>query len=327
MHYVYEGYGGYGVLVYVIDTGVHVTHREFGGRARWGTTFFPSEGYFDRDGHGTHVAGTIASHTYGVAKSAQIRAVKVFGTTESGSTQTVIKGVEWAVKDAIAQAQANPETFRGAVINMSLGGGRSQATDDAANNAVRAGAHVIVSSGNDNKDACNQSPAAAELVITVGASRIDDVRSQFSNWGPCVDVHAPGTAILSTWTGSDNAKNVLDGTSMSAPHVSGLVAYFLSIYPHWTFNPHYPKSDGDLALYEPRLFGKNDPIPLKPKTTGMGPYWMKKALLGLSSRGKLSGLPSGTPNLLVFNNFTHERIVPESLLTDSDDQWAGDASY
>ena len=220
-----------------------------------------------------------------------------------------IAAIEWAVKDAVATKKRYPAKFKGAVINMSLGGMYSRALNDATNNAVRAGAFVVVSAGNDNIDACKKSPASAKLAITVGASTINDtraIRSHWaSNWGRCVDVFAPGVGILSLSPKGDTATSIKGGTSMASPHVSGLVAYFLSIYPHPTFDPQLVElQDDDDSLYTPRLFDKSEPIPLMPESTRISPRMMKNAIIRLSSKGMLSGV-RGSPNRVVYNNFSH----------------------
>ncbi|KAG8924970.1 serine protease [Tulasnella sp. 418] len=179
----------------------------------------------DANGHGTHCAGTIASRKYGVAKAANIVAVKVLGSNGSGTMSDVLSGVVWAATQAAekkAKAQAEyaatgKTSHKGSVANMSLGGGKSRALDDAVNKAVDSGLHFAVAAGNENKDACNTSPAGAEKAITVGASTLADTRAYFSNFGPCVDVFAPGLNILSTWKGSETATNTISGTSMASP--------------------------------------------------------------------------------------------------------------
>lgn len=321
MHYVSDT-SGRGALAYVLDTGINDKHRDFHGRADWGATYFPDEGFVDTFGHGTHVAGTIGSTTYGVAKKTIIRAVKVISPKSTGyysnattNYSTVIAGVQWAVNDAIKYAQQYPYAFKGAVINMSLGAEHSRAMDDASNSAVRAGMHVVVAAGNSNKDACEVSPAGARLVITVGASSIEDKKADFSNWGPCVDVFAPGKGILSTYIGSTDASYVMDGTSMASPHVAGLVAYFLSIYPHWSFDPQLMSED-DFTREEKTI------RPLIPMTSGLTPERLKKVILHLASRGKISGLPPSTPNLLIYNNLTHQHIIPDGSKDGQYDLWS-----
>jgi cerevisin len=161
--YVYEPHGGEGVDVYVIDTGINIRHQEFEGRAHWGKTIPQNDEDEDGNGHGTHCAGTIASRKYGVAKAANVIAVKVLGSNGSGSMSDVVAGVSWASKQAQAKAiQAIKElratgktSHKGSVANMSLGGGKSPALDRAVNNAVRNGMHFAVAAGNDDKDACS----------------------------------------------------------------------------------------------------------------------------------------------------------------------------
>lgn len=235
--YLYNSHGGEGVTAYVIDTGININHADFEGRARWGKTM-PDDGDYDGNGHGTHCAGTIGSKTYGVAKKAELVAVKVLGAGGSGSMSDVTGGVLWAVEDAKAKTKAmaaNPSSkeakkHRGFVANMSLGGGRSTSLDKAVNGAVSSGLHFAVAAGNENQDACNVSPAGAENPITVGASTMDDLRASFSNVGKCVDVFGPGLNIQSTWNQGNHSTNKLSGTSMATPHVVGMLAYLLSIY-------------------------------------------------------------------------------------------------
>jgi cerevisin len=185
---------------YVIDTGIYIGHSEFEGRARWGKTMPKNDSDTDGNGHGTHCAGTIASKRYGVAKKANLIAVKVLGSNGSGSTEDVAGGVAWAANDALARkVQAEAEfkrtgkrVYKGSVANMSLGGGKSEVLDRAVNAAVASGIHFAVAAGNENQDACNSSPARATAPITVGASTVADERAYFSNHGSCVDVFAPG---------------------------------------------------------------------------------------------------------------------------------------
>ncbi|KAJ3085040.1 serine protease [Quaeritorhiza haematococci] len=235
-HYVYDHDAGSNVTVYVIDTGVFIDHVEFEGRAIWGATIPKGDPDVDGNGHGTHCAGTIAGKKYGVAKNAQIVAVKVLRSNGGGTLSDVVKGIEWAAKHhkeqvlkAVQSAEeGEPPKKVKSVANMSLGGGRSRALDAAVNAAVAAGIHFAVAAGNDNRDACNYSPAAAVRPITVGATTIDDTRAWFSNWGKCVDIFAPGHQILSAWIGSKVATNTISGTSMASPHVAGIVAALLS---------------------------------------------------------------------------------------------------
>jgi len=336
--YEYNPKGGEGVDVYVIDTGINVDHEEFEGRASWGKTMPQNDVDEDGNGHGTHCAGTIASRRYGVAKAAKVHAVKVLGSNGSGSMGDVIGGVVWAAGEAKAKMEAAKAEFaatgktshKGSVANMSLGGGKSKALDQAVNKAVEAGMHFAVAAGNDNRDACSFSPAAAELAVTVGASTLGDDRAYFSNHGKCVDVFAPGLNILSTWIGSKNAVNTISGTSMASPHTAGLLAYLLSIYPSKEFNPSTLQLTDELPaplgsqstvtiqnayavahaylpswmttfLPAPEFFSA-EVAPTGPVT--ITPVQLKVALLALASPGLLPELPSGTPNLLIFNNAT-----------------------
>ena len=236
--YVYEDQGGEGVTAYVIDTGINVKHDEFEGRAKWGKTIPYADEDKDGHGHGTHCAGTIGSATYGVAKKAELVAVKVLGSGGSGSMSDVTAGVLWAVSDAKARTEqmlANPHSaaarrHKGFVANMSLGGGRSPTLNRAVNGAVANGLHFAVAAGNEDQDACDVSPAGAKNPVTVGASTIGDERAYFSNKGKCVDVFAPGLNILSTWNTGHRSVNTISGTSMATPHIVGLLAYLLSIY-------------------------------------------------------------------------------------------------
>jgi subtilisin family serine protease len=211
---------GSGVRAYVIDTGIRATHTQFGGRASNVFDAFGGNGV-DCNGHGTHVSGTIGGSTYGVAKSAMLRGVRVLDCNGSGSTSGVIAGVDWVTNNHI-----NP-----AVANMSLGGGASSALDTAVNNLANSGVPIAVAAGNSNTDACTQSPARAANAITVGSTTTSDARSSFSNFGACLDIFAPGSGILSAWFSSDTATATLSGTSMASPHVAGVAALYKQFSP------------------------------------------------------------------------------------------------
>lgn len=217
--YKYPSSAGAGVDVYVIDTGINVSHPDFEGRAKWGITIPLDDLNVDGNGHGTHCAGTIASKTYGVAKKANVIAVKVLRTNGYGTNSDVLKGVEWTIKEA-------RKSSRRAVANMSLGGGKSLALERMVNKATEdGGVHFAVAAGNDGEDACEYSPAGAEGPITVGATSREDYVTSFSNVGSCVDLFAPGLDITSTWTGGQ--VKTISGTSMASPHVAGILALYL----------------------------------------------------------------------------------------------------
>jgi len=317
--YPYDAVAGEGVDVYVIDTGVNIKHLELEGRASWGKTI-PQDVDEDSNGHGSHVAGTIASRAYGVAKKASIVAVKVLGAGGSGTMSDVVAGVAWAAEsaEAVATAEAarKDSKHKGSVANMSLGGSKSRPLDEAVDSAVETGLHFAVAAGNDNRDACTFSPAAAANPITVGASTIQDERAYFSNHGKCVDIFAPGLNIKSIWNTGNQSINTISGTSMASPHIAGLAAYFLSLYPDkldvasmLSEEATDVRSGGlfrqDRQLVFDRIrqglgFGPLAPVPGK----GLTPKQMKAVMLKLASKDVLADLPAETINALAFNNIT-----------------------
>jgi len=220
--YGYPDDGASRVRAYVIDTGIRTTHAQFGGRATSGFDAVDGGTADDCNGHGTHVAGTIGGATYGVAKRVRLVAVRVLNCAGSGTTAGVIEGVDWVTDHAV----------RPAVANMSLGGGKSTALDDAVNRSGSSGVSYFVAAGNDfGQNSCNLSPAGASMAITVAATDRTDRRASFSNIGPCVDVFAPGVDIISAWRTSDTATNTISGTSMASPHAAGVGALILQVRP------------------------------------------------------------------------------------------------
>src|SRR5688572_8333003 len=216
---------GAGVTAYVLDTGVRLTHTEFAGRARSGYDFIDKDAdASDCQGHGTHVAGTVAGKTYGVAKQAKIVSVRVLDCNGSGSYSAIIAGVDWVTKNAVKPA----------VANMSLGGGTSASLDTAVKNSIASGVTYAVAAGNEKKDACTVSPARQPDAITVAATETTDARASYSNYGTCVDVFAPGSGVLSATKTSDTSTGKMSGTSMATPHIAGIAALYLAANPTWT---------------------------------------------------------------------------------------------
>jgi subtilase family protein/peptidase inhibitor I9 len=216
---------GAGVSAYIVDTGILAEHQDFGGRVAAGfDAVGDNNGTTDCNGHGTHVAGIVGGAAFGVATSATLVPVRVLDCTGSGSLSTVIAGLEWVLQD-------HTQSTSPAVVNMSLAGNGSSALDDEVNSVLSAGLTVVVAAGNDNTSACGSSPARVAGAITVGASTSLDQRASFSNYGPCVDIFAPGTGILSDSYSSTTATSISSGTSESSPFVAGVAALILQQYP------------------------------------------------------------------------------------------------
>jgi serine protease len=286
------------VRSYIIDTGIRSSHNEFSGRMLSGYTSISDgngtndcnghgthvagtvggtvygvaketrlvpvrvlncqgSGTNDCNGHGTHVAGTVGGTVYGVAKETRLVPVRVLNCQGSGTNAGVIAGIDWVTANHVKPA----------VANMSLGGGASSATDTAVNNLINAGVTVVVAAGNDNRDACNYSPARVANAITVGSTTSSDARSSFSNFGSCVNIFAPGSSITAAWSTSNTATNTISGTSMASPHVAGVAALYLADNPSAT------------------------------------PATVRNAIYSNGSTGKLSSIGSGSPNLLVYSLF------------------------
>lgn len=247
--FIYPTTAGRGVHVYVMDTGIQATHTDFGSRVGSGTNSVVNGGSpADDNGHGTHVAGTIGSATYGVAKAVTLHSVKVLNAAGAGTIEDVIEGLQW-----IAQNHPLTRSTLG-VVNISLNSPKSQAVNDAVNALVDKGLVVITVAGNNNgADACTRSPAGAAKVLTVGATDKTDTRASFSNIGPCVKMFAPGTDITSLWMGANGATKTMSGTSMAAPHVAGVAALYISSKSYTTPQAVYD----DLLLAATRNVVKN----------------------------------------------------------------------
>jgi aqualysin 1 len=248
---------GNGVDAYILDTGIRITHTEFGGRAVAGVDeITPGGNADDANGHGTHVAGTVGGTTYGVAKNVHLIAVRVLDASGSGTYAQVIAGVDWVTAD---------HTTHPAVANMSLSGGASASFDTAVRNSIADGVTYCVAAGNAAADVSGYSPADVAEAITVGATNISDGWASFSNFGAGVDILAPGVSITSSWNTSDTATNTISGTSMATPHVTGAAALYLEANPAST------------------------------------PAQVAAGLIAIASPNKISGVPSGTVNLLLFS--------------------------
>ena len=259
--YIYSADGS-GVDAYIVDTGILLSHTDFEGRAKGGySSIGTTKNWTDQNGHGTHVAGTVGGKTYGVAKKVNLIAVRVLDARGSGTTSGVIAGINWAI---------NHHTTGAAVANMSLGGGVSTSLDAAVQSAVNDGIVMCIAAGNSNSDAINSSPARVASAITVGAtgsttiSANYDDKAAYSNYGSIVDIFAPGSSITSAWFTSTTAVNTISGTSMATPHVAGVA-----------------------ALY-------------KSKNPGASPASVETALKAASTKNKITGLPTGTANNLLF---------------------------
>ncbi|MFC9324080.1 S8 family serine peptidase [Kitasatospora sp. NPDC057015] len=222
----YPASAGRGVTAYVVDTGVRISHEEFGGWASYG--FDAVDGDSDADdghGHGTHVAATVAGATYGVAKQASVVAVRVLDNGGSGTVEGVVAGIDWVTAHAV----------RPAVVNLSLGGDPDDVLDTAVRNSIASGLTYTVAAGNDSLDASQHSPARVPTAITVGSTESDDSASWFSNFGPLVDLYAPGSDITSAGIAYDEDYTTMSGTSMASPHVAGAAALYLA--DHRTATP------------------------------------------------------------------------------------------
>ncbi|OAA35112.1 Peptidase S8, subtilisin-related protein [Beauveria brongniartii RCEF 3172] len=254
--YTYDSSAGAGTCSYILDTGIASEHSEFGGRAAQIKTFVSTN--TDGNGHGTHVAGVIGGVVHGVAKRTRLYGVKVLDDGGSGTLSNVIAGMAFVASDA--KTRTCP---RGVMANLSIGGSYSKAVNDAARALVRADVFVAVAAGGNNGDAGKTSPASEPTVCTVAASTERDARASFSDYGPLIDIFAPGVGIKSAWR--NGTTQTLSGTSMAAAHITGLGAYIAGL----------------------------EGLP--------GSEALCKRIQQLATSGVLTGVPVGTVNLLAFN--------------------------
>lgn len=230
---------GQGVDIYTIDTGINTDHVSFQKRARMGYSLDGAD-FSDHDGHGTHVSGTAAATTFGVASGANLIGIKVLGAEGKGKVSDTIAGMDWVIQQH--DINRDRPAFVGSIMSMSFAvDGLSRGMQDAIDRAILQGIHVSVAAGNAAQDACGSSPSASGGVrgpaVTVGSIGNDDRISSFSNTGDCVDLYAPGEDIMSTWHTGENIVQILSGTSMAAPHVTGLMAYLIAEHPEFATNP------------------------------------------------------------------------------------------
>ena len=273
--YTYQAAGA-GVSAYVVDSGVLASHTDFGGRVTAGWTGVADGlGSGDCNGHGTHVAGTIAGKTFGIAKAATVVPVRVLNCAGSGYNSDVIAGLDWVA--------ANHAAGTPAVVNMSLGGSASSMVDAAVQGVINDGITAVVAAGNSAVDACNSSPARSPQAITVAATDSSDRQASFSNFGACVDLYAPGVGIISAGFSSPTATATMNGTSMATPHVAGAAAVLLSKTPALTpadvsGTLLSTASQGTVAMAgagTPNRLLFSDPVPaapvVAPTVTSVGP--------------------------------------------------------
>ena len=286
---------GSGVSVYVIDTGIYTSHTAFTGRTRIGFDAFGGNG-LDCNGHGTHVAGTAGGSTYGVAPAASLVSVRVLDCSGAGSLSGVIAGIDWVINDHVSGP---------AVINLSLGSGKSASLESAVDRAFNDGITVVSAAGNSNVDACTTSPAGNKPSgLTVGATTITDARASYSNFGACLDLFAPGSDIVSAGISSPTATSVQSGTSMAAPHVAGLAARYLSAATTATpsqvmtaiMNATTGSAVTGAGTLSPNRLAYGDPtaVPSSPGTTTPPPPSTVPPGTGSETMPSVPGVP-GTP--------------------------------
>ncbi|KAJ0162039.1 Alkaline protease 1 [Colletotrichum tanaceti] len=257
--YRHDDSAGAGTYAYVVDTGINTAHVDFEGRASQG--YNAAGGVFsDAVGHGTHVAGTIGSRTYGVAKKTNLVDVKAF-VGQSSSTSIILDAYQWAINDIVSKGRT-----KNAVINLSIGGPTSTALNGLVAAAFESGILSVAAAGNQNQPASSRSPGSAPEALTVGAIDSSWAEPIYSNYGDAVDILAPGSNVLSTYIGSNTATYADSGTSMAAPHVAGLAVYLIGL--EGSFNT---------------------------------PAALKARVLALGTKGAVTTLRAGSPNLIAFN--------------------------
>jgi aqualysin 1 len=264
--YTYN-YTGAGINAYIIDTGIRTTHAQFEGRATWdfdanyiGTSCSDTVMHW----HGTHVAGTVGGKDYGVAKAVKLHSVRVLDNCGNGSGASIIAGLDWIANNKMLPA----------VANMSISGGKSDAINQSIRNLINSGVVIAVAAGNSSWDACQYSPASESLAITVGATTKIDERAGYSNYGTCVDIFAPGDAIVSAYNTNDTATFTSNGTSMASPHVAGVAALYLEQNPSAT------------------------------------PAQIQEAIKSKATTGPLTNLLIGSPNVLLNSLFNGIIVTP-----------------
>lgn len=251
------------IHTYVIDTGIDVTHDEFEGRATWLANFADQENT-DCHSHGTHCAGLVGSKSYGVCKDAKLFAVKVLDCRGSGSTSSVIQGIEFAYKRHLEESKKSNKTIK-SIVSMSLGGGKSFALNKAVKATLKNdNFYFAAAAGNENNDACNTSPAGVKEIFTVMASDRNDNRAYFSNYGKCADIYSPGVNILSTVPGGK--RDVYSGSSMSGPILVGVLNHYIDLH---------------------------DDLNMKS---------LKQLVLEKSSKNQITNNPKNTNNMLIYLN-------------------------
>lgn len=229
------------MTAYVIDAGVLTSHPDFEGRASEVSIVKGKKFNATCNSHGTHVAGVVGSKTYGVAKEVSIVSVRVTPCQGGATVTDLVKGLNWVAKNA----------QKPAVVTFTFS--TSSGLDAAVQNVIDNGITVVVAAGNTGQDACLFSPARVPDAITVSGTDDRDIRPDHFNYGPCVDVYAPGVNILSTW--NNGSWGAMSGISTAVPHVAGIAALYLEQHPNASpsevqdaiVNNATPISEGRLA--------------------------------------------------------------------------------